>query len=526
MKKLFISCLVFMVLVLNFKLIDIKVKDFTTTTSGVISFTNAVLVTSTNNNLASLSVNNRSVPNFNAKTLSYDLGRTDSSSINIAAVTADGKATVSGTGTRNLAYGKNTLGVVVTAESGAKKTYNVVISRNDYRSSNSYLGSLGLSVGELTFNKTTQAYTVVVDNAVTRITIAATPEDNKANVSGDGTKTLKVYTNTFNIVVTAENQTRRTYTLNIVRRDIQGNAGNLSINNKLKSLEIVGYPITFSSDVKEYEVMVDNTVEFVEIKAETDDRKAALTINNIQELQFGVNDIHVIVTSESGDSNTYLIRIIRSTLGPVMPLEKVLEAITDTVTEELVAVVGPEDEIDKEIFDALMTTKKKLIVQRRNEVGELMYSWSFDGNQMVTTQMVKSGVIFGAMDILNIDIITNFARRVDLSFLHSGELPKGTIFTVYVGDDFDDNEVLKFYYYNKETQQMELVNSNIIVVDGYVSFPLERCSDYILTKAVFTYGEEEQELSPWIFVSGGLALMILLLASMLFQERKRNPYRG
>ncbi|MDP2813297.1 MAG: hypothetical protein Q8N92_02500, partial [Erysipelotrichaceae bacterium] len=118
MKKLFISCLVFMVLVLNFKLIDIKAKDFTTTTSGVISFTNAVLVTSTNNNLASLSVNNRSVPNFNAKTLSYDLGRTDSSSINIAAVTADGKATVSGTGTRNLAYGKNTLGVVVTAESG------------------------------------------------------------------------------------------------------------------------------------------------------------------------------------------------------------------------------------------------------------------------------------------------------------------------------------------------------------------------------------------------------------------------
>lgn len=502
------------------------------TTNGVTSDktgtnkTHTVTVLATNNNLASLSVDNRSVPNFNANTLSYDLGKTDASSINIAAVTADGKATVSGTGNRNLVYGRNSLGVVVTAESGAKKTYNIIISRNDYRSANNYLGSLGLSVGELTFNKTTQAYTVVVDNSVTRITIAATPEDSKASVSGDGTKTLNVYTNTFNIVVTAENQTQRTYTLNIVRRDLQGNAGNLSINNKLKSLEIVGYPITFGPDIKEYEVTVDNTVESVEIKAEAEDSKATLTINNIQELQFGVNNLSVIVTSESGVSNTYLIKLIRSNLGRVMPIEDVLEAITDTAAEEFVAVVGPEDEIDKEIFDALMTTKKKLTVQRRNDEGELLYSWFFDGSQMVTTQMVQSGVIFGVMDMLDIDRITNFARRVDLSFLHSGELPKGTTFTVYVGDEFDDNEVLKFYYYNRETQQMELVNSNIIVADGYVTFPLEHCSDYILTKAVFTYGEEEQELSPWIFVAGGLALMIIILALMLYQERRRNPYRG
>jgi hypothetical protein len=496
-------------------------KDLTGT-----SKTHTVKILSTNNNLAALSVDNKGVPNFNANTLSYDLGRTDSSSVSISAVAADGKATVSGVGNRSLAYGRNTLGVVVTAESGAKKTYNIVISRNDYRSTNNYLGSLGLSVGEITFNKTTQAYTVVVPHSATRITIAATPEDGKASVSGDGTKTLNVYTNTFNIVVTAENQTRRTYTLNIVRRDLQGNAGNLSINNKLKSLEIVGYPIAFSADIKEYEVTVDNTVDFVDINAEVDDRKAALTINNIQELQFGVNLVTVVVTSESGVPNTYLIKIIRSSLGPVVPIEKVLETITDTTAEEIVAIVGPDDEIDKEIFDALRTTKKKLTVQRRNEVGNLLYSWSFDGSQMTTTQKVKSGIIFGAMNINEINSVTNFARRVDLTFFHSGELPKGTVVTVYVGDEFKDNEALKFYYYNKETKQMELKISNLIVDDGYVSFPLEHSSEYILTKAVFTYGEEEQTLSPWIFVAGAEVLLILLFAFLYFQERRRNPYRG
>jgi hypothetical protein len=502
------------------------------TTNGITSDktgsnkTHTVKVLSTNNNLASLSVNGKSVPSFSASKLSYDMGRTDASSVTIAAVAADAKSKIAGIGTRNLAYGRNTLGVVVTAESGAKKTYNVIVTRNDYRSSNNYLGSLGLSVGEITFNKTTQAYTVVVDHAVTSITIAATPEDSKARVSGDGTKTLKVYTNTFNIVVTAENQTRRTYALNIVRRDLQGNAGNLSINNKLKSLEIVGFPIQFGTDIKEYEITVDNTVEFVEIKAEAEDERAALTINNIEELQFGVNEIRVVVTSESGVANNYLIKVIRSTLGPVIPIEKALETINDTVAEEIVAVVGPEDEIQKEIIDALKTTKKKLTIQRRNNVGDLLYSWTFDGNQMDTTLKVKSGIIFGALNILDIDQITNFARRVDLSFYHSGELPKGTTVTVYVGNEFEDEETLKFYYYNKETKEMELVIDNLIVKEGFVTFPLEHCSDYTLTKAEFTYGKVQQPLSPWIFVAGVELIAIVALAYMYLQEKKRNPYRG
>jgi hypothetical protein len=509
----------------NITFTNVTGSDGTNDLTGT-SKTHTVKILSTNNNLSSLSVNGTSVPSFSATKLTYDLGRTDASSVTIAAVAADAKATVSGTGTRNLAYGRNTLGVVVTAENGTKKTYNVVITRNDYRNSNNYLESLSLSVGEINFNKTTQAYTVVVEHAITSITITASPEDSKAKVSGTGTKTLKVYTNTFNVVVTAENQTKRTYTLNIVRRDLQGNAGNLSTNNNLKSLELVGYPIQFSSDIKEYEITVNNTVDFVEIKAEAEDAKSALTINNIEELQFGVNEITVVVTSESGIANNYLIRIIRSTLGPVIPIEKALETINDTVAEEIVAVIGPEDEIQKEIIDALKTTKKKLTVQRRNNVGDLLYSWTFDGNQMDTTLKVKSGIIFGALNILDIDQITNFARRVDLSFYHSGELPKGTSVTVYVGNEFEDEETLKFYYYNKETKQMELIIDGLLVKEGYVTFPLEHCSDYTLTKAEFSYGEVAQPLSPWLFVAVGEVIVIVIFAYLYFQEKKRNPYRG
>lgn len=50
--------------------------------------THTVRVLSTNNNLSSLSVNGTSVPSFSATKLTYDLGRTDASSVTIAAVAA------------------------------------------------------------------------------------------------------------------------------------------------------------------------------------------------------------------------------------------------------------------------------------------------------------------------------------------------------------------------------------------------------------------------------------------------------
>lgn len=86
---------------------------------------------SSNANLASLSVSGVSLsPAFAQSVTSYKATVPyDTSSVTLAASAADAKAKVSGTGTKKLNVGNNTLSVTVTAENGAVKTYKVVITR-------------------------------------------------------------------------------------------------------------------------------------------------------------------------------------------------------------------------------------------------------------------------------------------------------------------------------------------------------------------------------------------------------------
>lgn len=85
-----------------------------------------------NNYLSSLSVSGYSLtPTFAVNTTtSYSLIVSDStSSITISATAANSNATVSGTGTVSLSQGTNTIKIVVTAQSGAKRTYTLTVVR-------------------------------------------------------------------------------------------------------------------------------------------------------------------------------------------------------------------------------------------------------------------------------------------------------------------------------------------------------------------------------------------------------------
>lgn len=73
-------------------------------------------------------------PAFSAGQTSYAVTVPNSvSSITIGATAADSKATVSGTGAKNLNVGSNKFSVVVKAESGATKTYTVTVTRQGGR---------------------------------------------------------------------------------------------------------------------------------------------------------------------------------------------------------------------------------------------------------------------------------------------------------------------------------------------------------------------------------------------------------
>lgn len=87
------------------------------------------------------------------------------------------------------------------------------------KSNNNYLSSITLSDGNITFDKNVLTYDIIVDYETTTIEINANVEDDKANITGDGKHTLNVGSNVIKITIKAEDESERTYTLNINREE-------------------------------------------------------------------------------------------------------------------------------------------------------------------------------------------------------------------------------------------------------------------------------------------------------------------
>ncbi len=137
-----------MTFTINFKTKAVGSTAVTINTSGVVfadenfneitpTLTNtninvvAAPTASTNNNLKSLTISPGSIsPAFNKNTTSYTASvNYDVNALVVSAVAEDSKAKVAVSGHNALKEGKNTITIVVTAESGAKKTYTLVVTK-------------------------------------------------------------------------------------------------------------------------------------------------------------------------------------------------------------------------------------------------------------------------------------------------------------------------------------------------------------------------------------------------------------
>ena len=99
-------------------------------------------------------------------------------------------------------------------------------------SSNNNLSKLGVEGYNLSpsFSSGTTSYTVNLPANTESIKITGTKADSKASVEGLGTKTVEDGSNTFKIVVTAENGSTKTYTINAVVEELD--PVTVTINNK------------------------------------------------------------------------------------------------------------------------------------------------------------------------------------------------------------------------------------------------------------------------------------------------------
>lgn len=179
--------------------------------------------------------------------------------------------------------------------------------------------------------------------------------------------------------------------------------------------------------------------------------------------------------------------------GPGDPDSRpVFDNASDVVNElckgtasEIVYQIGADGSITKEeqkvVFEALKG-KDKAVTFAVTEGERLLYSFTFRGDQIDKEHLgIDMKLTVGGNNPDIEKLMQKGAKNLILAFSHSGELPGRAEVKVYVGDTFADGQKLYLYYYNPETKAVEPVQKALVVVEGYVSFELTHCSDYVLT---------------------------------------------
>lgn len=290
------------------KLTNIAASDDNYNSYDGSSVSATIRVKSNVNTLSSLSVSGYTLtPAFNPNTTSYAVN-TDNSSITINATKSDSRASVSGIGTKNINYGKNTFNVVVKAEDGNSKIYTIVVNRNDNRNGDSTLRSLSVSSGSIKFSASVKSYNVSLNANVESFSVEGVANNSKSKVSYSPSKSISIKqgeTKTITVTVTAENQTKTEYKIHVSRGDSR------SSDNYLKSLSMKESKINFNKDILNYTLEVPFHITKLNLSYILSDVKAKVDVKGNDDFVVGNNVITLLVTAENQTTKTYTLNVNR-----------------------------------------------------------------------------------------------------------------------------------------------------------------------------------------------------------------------
>ncbi len=229
----------------------------------------------------------------------------------------------------DLAVGKNTFEIIVTAEDGVTtKTYTITIIRA--ANNDATLKNLTVSAGILNYDLKSVDVPVNVANKIESITfLDIIPNDSNATVANDalGEKKLAVGENIFNIVVTAaDSVTTKTYTLVFIRA--------ASDDASFQSLSITPSDFEYDASSHIHTVEVDYLVDEITIEAISNHPNAIIEGDlGVNSLAFGENMFWIIVTAEDGKTSiTDTVIVIRKNLPVIIiPAEDAAEVVVQYV---------------------------------------------------------------------------------------------------------------------------------------------------------------------------------------------------
>ena len=190
------------------------------------------------------------------------------------------------------------------------------------KSSNANLSNLGIRPNDFSgFKYGTTSYEVAVPENIQEVEVYASAQDGKATIAGTGKKMLEKGENKVEVLVTAEDGTTKTYTINIIREIQQENyegteeIANQEMGNGLAELKINDLSLSpeFKTNIYEYTVKYIGEDVKLNIEAKPTQEDYVVEIIGNDNLQEGESYITILVSEENGDNvATYQITVNKS----------------------------------------------------------------------------------------------------------------------------------------------------------------------------------------------------------------------
>lgn len=412
-------------------------------------------------------------------------------------------------------------------------------------SSNNNLSSLSVSGCTLSpsFSSNKTSYTCSEVDAAS-INISATKEDSKASISGVGTRYLNYGDNTLYVTVTAENGSKKSYTVKVPRKDTR------NADNTLSSLTIEGQTIKFDKDKTEYKLEVASKVEYLQIDAKATDSKATVTGTGKINLQTGENKIEIVVKAENESTKTYVINCTRSekeniastTLTSLKFNDKQIDLSSDSKIF-LIGLDEYKDSIKLEYETSSNTTEynvkgtdnlkegiNKITIEvtdkKCKKVTYTIYVYvpakevvkSLEGIDKINSNIIynssqyKNQII--SKDVVNLinkkdnqltynivndnngllysfifDKNSKLSKTLELKFIKVSDeplkfvsnIPKNVQIKAHIDEAYKNGTKLKLYTYDQKNNKYILIKDNVKVENGYITFISDGSSEYILS---------------------------------------------
>lgn len=365
-----------------------------------------------------------------------------------------------------------------------------------------------------------------VGNAIIKIHIVDVTTYDDENLSG------KTYTINVNVNDAIKEESNKKDD-NVSSNNISNNQNNISNNNanektatkiidkqnnksnnvNLKELVIEGYELNKIDD-NNYTLEVNNSVKSINILAVAEDEKSKINGIGVHELNVGENEFNVEIVAEDGRINNILLKINRRDKFILKDLKDIIDN-NDVTNIEI--HLDKNDIISKDDMNLIKKSKKIVRFSYYDENDKLIYSWIIDGKKIEEVYEVNTTINLNGNKAKDIKKLSNYADGIFLDFKHNGILVNDTSIKLYVGDKFEDGNLVSVYYYNEKNNTLDLKIESIKVKKGYIEFDIDHCSNYFVTMSNLKDNKSNNVFAIIIIIE-----LIIVITIMVFYFIKRK----